>query len=147
VKHYPLILTLLGALPFVLVSVAVSQHMFTDVHFIIQMLLSYAAIIVAFLSGVHWGVALTQYNTNPGLSRMLIAGGVWPALVAWGILFYRDMHIQLLFFTILYSIMWAIDSILYNKNLLPQWFFELRGVLTPIVIVSLYVAYFGIITP
>ena len=42
-------------------------------------LAAYAATIVAFLGGVHWGVAFTQARPDP----KLFAWGVVPSLVAW----------------------------------------------------------------
>ena len=144
-KRFPVTFTVLGTLPFVALSIAVSMHMVPDVHFTVQLLLTYAAIIVSFLSGAHWGVAVTQYTNNRKVAQILIAESVWPALLAWGILFYRDIHIQLLMLTMLYSLMWVVDCLLYERNVIPQWFFELRCIITPIVVVSLYVAYFGMV--
>jgi hypothetical protein len=40
---------------------------------------AYAAVIVSFLGGIHWGLALRQAEPPP----LLLAWGVVPALVAW----------------------------------------------------------------
>ncbi len=63
----------------------------------------------------------------------------------WGILFFGDIYTQLLVLTLLYTFMWAIDSLLYSNDVIPQWFFNLRCIITPIVVVSLYAAYFGLV--
>ena len=44
-------------------------------------LAAYGALIVSFLGGVHWGVALRQ----PRPDRRLLAWGVTPSLVAWAV--------------------------------------------------------------
>jgi hypothetical protein len=138
--------TLAGTVPFVLLSVAVSMHLFPDTKLVMELLLTYATVIVSFLGGIHLGVALTQQSDTRGITNMLIIESIWPSLIAWGMLFMAPVHIQLLALTLLYSLMWAIDSLLYNNNLIPQWFFNLRCIITPIVVVSLYVAYFGLIS-
>ena len=134
-----------GTVPFVFLSVAVSTHLFSDIKVVMHLLLTYATVIISFLGGIHLGVALTQQSVNRSITNLLVAESIWPSLIAWGLLYTTEMHIQLLILTLLYALMWAIDSLLYNNNLLPQWFFNLRCIITPIVVVSLYVAYFGLI--
>jgi hypothetical protein len=134
---------LAGTVPFVCLSVAVSMHMFSDVKHVMQLLLTYAAIIVSFLGGIHLGVAITKHGKTR-FFNFLIAESIWPSLIAWGLLFTVEVHIQLLVLTLLYALMWAIDSLLYNNDVIPPWFFTLRCIITPIVVVSLYVAYFGL---
>jgi hypothetical protein len=51
-----------------------------DAHaFVTQALVAYAALIVSFLGGIHWGLALRQPEPEP----RLLAWGVVPSLVAW----------------------------------------------------------------
>jgi hypothetical protein len=68
-----------GLLPFV--AGAVLAHLvWPQVHpYVVHALAAYAATIVAFLGGVHWGVAFTQDQPRP----LLFAWGVFPSLVAW----------------------------------------------------------------
>jgi uncharacterized membrane protein YhdT len=144
-NRLPLTLTLIGVTPFVILSVAVSMHVFADPKVIIQVLLTYAAVIVSFMGGIHWGIAVTRYGEKRHIANLLIFESIWPTIIAWGALFYIEIHIQLLVLTLLYTFLWAIESLLYSNNLIPQWFFNLRCIITPIVVVSLYVAYFGLI--
>lgn len=144
-KRLPLVLTIASTVPFVGLSVPVSLEAFQNARPVVELLLTYAAVIVSFTGGVHWGVAVTQYANNRRVANLLIMHSVWPSLVAWGALLYVGIHIQLLIMTLLYTFMWAIDSLLYNNSIIPQWFFNLRCIITPIVVVSLYVAYFGLI--
>ncbi len=144
-RHLPLTLTIAGAVPFVALSVAVSMHMFPNVKAISGLLLTYAAIIVSFMGGIHWGVAVVRYADSRKIANMLIVESVWPSLIAWGVLFYGNTFTQLLVMTLLYTFVWTIDSLLYSNDMIPQWFFTLRCIITPIVVVSLYVAYFGLV--
>ncbi len=54
-------LAIAGTVPFVTLSASVSLHIFHDNRTVIALLLTYAALIISFLGGVHWGVAVTQY--------------------------------------------------------------------------------------
>ncbi len=144
-KRLPLILTAAGTVPFVALAVPVSMHGFADPKPVIQILLTYAAVVVSFIGGAHWGVAVNQYANDRRIANLLMTQSVWPSLIAWGTLIYADLHVQLLVMTLLYTFMWAIDSLLYDRGIIPQWFFSLRCTITPIVVVSLYVAYFGLI--
>jgi uncharacterized membrane protein YhdT len=144
-RNLPLTLTLLSAIPFVGFSVAVSMQVFSDNGFVIRSLLSYSAVILSFMGGIHWGVAVTSYAHDRRVANLLIAESVVPSTLAWAALFHTELHIQLLVLTLLFTFVWAIDSILVGKKILPGWFFEIRCIITPIVVVSLYVAYFGMI--
>src|SRR5262245_44659338 len=129
-KRLPLTFIIAGTVPFVGLSVAVALRLFEDTHFVIQLLLTYAAVIVSFLGGIHLGVAVTRHNDKARIANLLIAESLWPSLIAWGMLFYSDIHVQLLALTLLYSFMWAIDSLLYSNEVIPQWFFNLRCIIT-----------------
>jgi len=131
--------------PFATLSIAIALHIFSRTNDAMELLLTYAVMIVSFLGGIHLGVAITQRPHNRFISNLLIVESIWPSLLAWGLLYTAEMHIQLLVLTLLYALMLAIDSLLYNNDLIPQWFYNLRCVITPIVVVSLYVAYFAVI--
>jgi len=144
-RNLPLTLTLASTIPFVGFSVAVSARMFDDNSFVIHALLSYSTIILSFLGGIHWGVAVSNYSNNKRVANMLITESVLPTTLAWGALLHTQLHVQLLVLTILFTFVWAIDSVLVGRKIIPLWFFEIRCIITPIVVVSLYVAYFGMI--
>jgi len=144
-SRLPLTLAIAGAVPFVCLSVAVSMHIFPNTKAVSEVLLTYAAVIISFMGGIHWGIAVIRYADNRRIANFLIAESVWPSLVAWGVLFKEDTFTQLLVLTLLYTFVWTIDSLLYSNDMIPQWFFNLRCIITPIVVVSLYVAYFGLV--
>ncbi|MDE3059421.1 MAG: DUF3429 domain-containing protein [Pseudomonadota bacterium] len=136
---------IVAVMPFVVLSTSVPLRLFPYSSAVVEVLLTYAAVVISFLGGIHWGVAVTQYAAKRNIAHMLIAEGVWPSLVAWGVLFFGDTYTKLLVLTLLYTFVWTIDSLLYNNDMIPQWFFNVRCIVTPIVVVSLYVAYFGLI--
>jgi hypothetical protein len=141
----PLSLMAAATLPFVGLSASVPLHLFSNARPIVELLLTYAAVIISFLGGIHWGIAVTQFAQKRRIANLLVAESVWPSLIAWGVLFYGEIYTQLLVLTLLYAFVWGIDSLLYSNDIIPQWFFNLRCVITPIVVVSLYVAYFGLV--
>ena len=70
----------LGLLPFVLGAALVWMGLAPDLHAFVTLALSaYAAIIVSFLGGIHWGLAF-RLSAPPA---SLIIWGVVPSLVAW----------------------------------------------------------------
>lgn len=137
--------SLASTVPFAALSMAIYMHVFSDTNMIMSWLLTYAVMIISFLGGIHLGVALTQSYKKKFILNLLVIESIWPSLIGWGLLYTTEMHIQLLVLTLLYALMLAIDSLLYNNNLIPQWFYNLRCIITPIVVVSLYVAYFAVI--
>lgn len=144
-KKLPMTITVMSAVPFVALSVVASMRWFEDTTFVIHTLLTYSAVILSFLGGVHWGVAISNYAFDKHLANRLVAESVIPSLLAWGALLYAELHIQLLVLTVLFTSIWAIDSMLVARKIIPMWFFEIRCIITPVVVVSLYVAYFGMI--
>ncbi len=68
-----------GLLPFVL-GAALMWIVRPDAHPYVALALSaYAAVIVSFLGGIHWGFAFRQMQPDPAL----LVWGVVPSLVAW----------------------------------------------------------------
>ena len=81
-KRLPLVFTVAGTLPFVALSVAVSMHSFTNNKAVVEILLTYAAVIVSFIGGVHWGIAVGQFGKHRRIANLLIAESVWPSITA-----------------------------------------------------------------
>ncbi len=68
-----------GLMPFV-ISALLVWLVRPDAHPYVALALSaYAAVIVSFLGGVHWGFAFRQVQPDP----MLFVWGIVPSLVAW----------------------------------------------------------------
>lgn len=141
----PFWLTILCTAPFVLLSMSIAFGWTSNPTQSLHLLIMYAAILFSFLGGIHWGIAIRHLDENPKAATLMIAESMVAPLCAWLIMFIDETYIQLLSFAFLYALIWGIDSILYNNKIIPLWFFNLRGILTPIVVVSMYVAYFSVI--
>lgn len=140
-----LALTLLGAVPFVGMSAGIALFHLNS-QGMLQSLFTYAAVILAFLGGIHWGIAVTHVHAlKPEVARFMYVESMLCVGLAWGILFIDAPYLRLLAFAFLYALAWGIDSVLFGMRLIPLWYFNLRGIVTPIVVVSIYVAYFSII--
>jgi hypothetical protein len=73
-------LSLLGLVPFVAGGFAAVGHIPRTAELALIALIDYAALILAFSGGVHWGLALLPGAARPSLR---IACGLLPMLVAW----------------------------------------------------------------
>ncbi len=124
-----------GLIPFIVFSVAtwVPIPAVTDPHTI---LISYAAMILAFMGAIHWGVAMTRENA---IANAELGLSVLPALLAWLALLISTLlayGLLLLGFAVLY---WA-DSYTNRKGILPEWYLPMRKVLTAVVLLCLFAA-------
>jgi hypothetical protein len=73
-------LSLLGLVPFIVFAGgAVGQNPQTAEHLLFA-LIDYAALVLAFAGGVHWGLALPPESVRPSLR---LTAGVFPLIVAW----------------------------------------------------------------
>lgn len=141
-----LVLAVAGTVPFIALSAAVALSPETYQPLALTALFTYAAVILSFLGGIHWGMSV--YHTQEqraDVARPLYLIGIAATLMAWGILFLPEDYLKLLAFAFLYAVAWGIDSVLHSNKLIPLWYLNLRGIVTPIVVVSMYVAYFSVI--
>ncbi len=98
-------------------------------------LLGYGAVILSFLGGIHWGLALAR--DAPGLR--LLGVGVLPSLVGWaGLLVGGDAGLLLL--TAGFLAVLAVDIGLSRNGAAPAWFARLRTMLTVAVCLCLLLA-------
>jgi hypothetical protein len=142
---FPIWLALLTIIPFVVMSLAIAFKWTGDAQLTLQQLTIYAAIVFSFLAGIHWGLALNQTEKRPRIASLMLIESVVASILAWLILYIDEAYFRLLAFAFLYAIIWGIDSLLFNDKIIPLWFFNVRGIVTPIVVVSMYVTYFSVI--
>jgi hypothetical protein len=103
-------------------------------------LVSYGAIILSFMAGVHWGLAMRAPDAPAGpRATGLLAISVVPAIIAWfATLAPASAAIVILavFFLVLLPVdLWAI-----GERLAPTWYRPLRLQLTAAVVTALAVA-------
>lgn len=102
-------------------------------------LIAYGAVILAFLGGITWGLAVTRQRQRDPLYLASMA----PFFAAWvALLIPRFPGLLLLMVAFLGSL--ANDFLLKRAGLSPGWFFSLRLTLTAVVVACLAIAAFGI---
>ncbi|MEO1020279.1 MAG: DUF3429 domain-containing protein [Pseudomonadota bacterium] len=119
-----------GAMPFAFLAILVFVAEFAAL-----LLLYYASIIMAFMGGIHWGVAMGQ-NANT-FSRFGIS--VVPAIVGTTTLIVGG-YIGFLMLATAFCLLLAYDLFAVRQGNAPTWYPNLRIPLTLIVVVSLLLA-------
>lgn len=102
-----------------------------------DVLVSYGAIILAFLGGIRWGVALKHGDSQHAV-RMFIFSVVVP-LAAWVALFLPKPH-DITWLIGIFLVVGVADVSLVAKGHAPRWFGTLRTILTVGVIGCLITA-------
>lgn len=93
-------------------------------------LLTYAAVIVSFLGGIHWGLAMSLTQTRRGL----LIWGVLPSLLAWaGLLLNSAWGLLLMAASLL--LCYIVDCKVYRSLRLDGWL-GLRALLTFVAVLS-----------
>lgn len=126
-------LTYLGALPFLAAVLGLLLGMdATHLHYWI---LTYAAVIIAFLSGMHWGFVIT--HPTPIRFHLLLSSNVF-ALLAWGSLWFLYPRWQYAWQLTCFVLLFFIDRKLAQQAVIPPWFYQLRQRITCVVILCLF---------
>lgn len=109
--------------------------------FVMTALLDYAAVILAFMGAIHWGLAM-RAQANDERARLQLGLSVIPPLLGWvaiasGMSFGLALPILLFAFVMLY----VADLRATALGLAPQWYPALRRPLTLVVSISLLLAW------
>jgi hypothetical protein len=81
-----ILLSVLGLVPFIVCGLAALGTDPDMASRMLQVLIGYAALVLAFVGGIHWGFGLQstpQTQGTPGRARGRLALGVLPLLVGW----------------------------------------------------------------
>ncbi|MBA4275003.1 MAG: DUF3429 domain-containing protein [Alphaproteobacteria bacterium] len=95
---------------------------------------TYSAIILSFLSGIHWAVYLFFAEKCP---RNLLLTSNAITLLAWSVLLGVLSWLAVLLHILCFLYLLMLDSKLYAANLYPDWFYRLRRNATIMVVVCL----------
>ena len=98
----------------------------------------YAAIILAFLGAVHWGLAMQSNRHN-----YWYIWAVTPSLLATITLMLFDAQWRLVALIPLFGLVWSVDMQAAQRGLFPGWYMALRTQLTIGAIISLSVMFFA----
>lgn len=106
----------------------------------IAALVTFAAIVLAHLGGIEWGLALREESGNEVTRTIALGLASVPSLAAWGLFWLPSPHWQLGTAIALFVAVWGADLWLSRHGLLPSWFVDLRTAVTAIVAIILGVA-------
>ncbi|MDF1721026.1 MAG: DUF3429 domain-containing protein [Minwuia sp.] len=137
----PLLLSVLGLIPFVGGVIAIEFAEGGYKGWAIYSLPVYGALILSFLGGTTWGLALGDAQRRFVAPRLILA--MAPSIAAWMIMFQPPSNRMLLLAACL--IVWAVvDHLMARRDLLPAWYPKLRWPITLIAAASLVVGSFQI---
>ena len=125
-----------GALPFLCGAIAASQQMAVLGLAPAHLLLSYGAVILSFLGGLHWGRVITSPNANGSSDSTWLIWSVCPALLGWLALL-LPVKVGAMVLSPCYLAALQIDQKLFRDQIWPAWMRPLRLHLSLIAVVSL----------
>ncbi len=112
---------------------------------VLTALLHYAAVILAFMGAIHWGLAMAREHQDDAAHRQL-GLSVLPALLGW--LAISSGLPALLALALLISGfigLYLADVHAVKLELAPRWYTALRKPLTAVVLISLLAAWVGVL--
>ncbi len=127
-----------GAIPFVFLAVAgpfLDGALRADASFALA---AYGAVILSFLGGVHWGLAIAGSGPRANQEALLrpLTVSVVPSLIAWFALFLPTAA-GLLVLAGAFAVMLLVDLLASRSGQAPAWYPTLRWPLTIAVAASL----------
>ena len=134
----------LGAIPFVFLAVAapfLEASVQERAHFA---LVAYGAVILSFLGGIHWGLAIANAGRVQGNGTAFARLGVSvvPSLVGWSALL-SSGPMSLFVLAAAFSGLLLLDWHASRQAQTPAWYPKLRWPLTVVVVASLMLAAFA----
>ncbi|MGB5092490.1 MAG: DUF3429 domain-containing protein [Parvibaculum sp.] len=87
----------------------------------------YSAIILAFLGGTRWGIAMMAGPNYQQIGALMLT--TLPALVAWLVLFVGPVH-QILILMAGFGLAFIADRLIARKGFVPDWYEHMRLSLT-----------------
>jgi hypothetical protein len=126
-------LAVLGLTPFAVLAMALlmlgASHPLRGV--LTDLFRIYSALILAFLGGIRWGLALRDDPEHP-IDLLYSAA---PVIVGWATLV-LPTHYSLLVLLVSHCGQGAWDSISFHRGRAPEWFARLRIVMTLLVVMA-----------
>lgn len=130
-----------GLLPFLLMMLGVWSADPGWISDFVKGQLAYEMVILSFLGGVHWGVALLSSTLPESSVRKALMWGVTPSLIAWCATLFSGFGFAVMMAGFIAAL--QVDKQLYPAYGLPDWMLPLRKQLTTVVVVSLLLTVIG----
>ena len=127
----------LGAVPFL--GLAIAMPFVDGAHrmLVAHALLTYGAVILSFLGGVHWGLAVGSNRTSDNRQFVArLALSVLPSLAGWVALLATETTGLLILATAIAAMLW-VDLKATQAGHAPPWYPKLRIPLTCVVVAAL----------
>lgn len=126
-----------GAVPFVALALAgfIYEGPLRDQ--LVFAVTAYGALILSFLGGVHWGLAIADPSQSPTAPRRLTVS-VLPSLIGWAALL-LPISSALVLLAAAFILMLILDRWASTNGEAPAWYPSLRWPLTLVVVTSLVV--------
>jgi len=132
-----LLLGVAGLVPFVTLPLLTVLDFGIDADWAIQALLTYGAVILSFMGGVQWGLAMRAPPAAGEGTWMLYAASVVPALLGWAALLGFAPRAALLILATGFAGLLAYDVWVIRRGYGPAWYPNLRLGLTAVVVTAL----------
>lgn len=143
VRRLAWFLTLAGVVPFVLATGALFASDVSSVRVpAITALVTYSAVILSFLGGIEWGLAIREDAGNEASRAIALGLSTVSSLAAWAVLWLPSAHWQVGAALGLFVAVWAADQWMASRGLLPAWFVDLRTLISALVSAILALALF-----
>ena len=132
-----------GLIPFIGLAVGSAALPGTARELAAHGLLFYAAIILSFLGGLHWGRVAASDATNGIMDDNVGTTGwlIWsvtPSLWAWGVIWLlSSLATQAILLAIGLFVCWQVDRYAMSRGIFASWMQKLRRNLTVMAIMSL----------
>tara|TARA_B100001057_G_scaffold401731_1_gene413304 strand:+ start:294 stop:758 length:465 start_codon:yes stop_codon:yes gene_type:complete len=125
-----------GALPFLGGAIAASQQMVILGFPPAYLLLSYGAVILSFLGGLHWGRIITSPYADGRSDSAWLIWSVCPSLLGWAALLLPE-KVAAVMLSLCFLAALQIDQRLIREKIWPAWMRPLRLHLSLIAVTSL----------
>jgi len=143
VRRLAWFLTLAGVVPFVLATGALFASDASSVRVpAITALVTYSAVILSFLGGIEWGLAIRDDSGNEASRAIALGLSTVSSLAAWAVLWLPSATWQVGAALGLFVAVWAADQWMAARGLLPTWFVDLRTAVSVLVAAILAAALF-----
>jgi hypothetical protein len=140
VPRTPLLLGILGLVPFVVLSLAIiagrDLPLFEDADSLRVALVGYGVVILSFLGGVRWGLAITQTEAGNAKANRDFVIAVVPALIGW-FAWFQPSPADLWWLAVAHIILGLLDYGLACRIIVPEWHGRLRLALAAIAALCL----------
>ena len=145
VRRIAWFLAIAGALPFIAATAALYASSASSVRVpAIAALVTYCAVILSFLGGIEWGLAIRD-ETGTESTRVVALGlSAVSSLAAWAVLWMDGPKWQVGSALAIFVAVWGADQWMGRRGVLPAWFIHLRTAISALVPLVLGAALFAL---